>query len=167
MIDLILKILFLDIDGVLNSQNYITRTMDEREKMRIDEMGNDSYWAMLIDPDAVAVLNTIIKATGAKVVLSSSWRNSHSLTEMRAFLKLRGFEGELIDKTPKRAPMAPYLRGNEIQAWLDKHPEVKQFVILDDDSDMAHLSGKLVQMHWGEGLLPKHCEAIIKHLEGK
>jgi hypothetical protein len=48
--------------------------------------------------------------------------------------------------------MAAYHRGEEIQAWLTENPDVTQFVILDDDSDMAHLIDHLVQTDHKVGL---------------
>lgn len=156
------RIIFLDIDGVLNSADYFERTHDEREG--INRSAAD-FWQWMFDPDAVTVLNTIIQKTDAKCVLSSSWRHAHTLADVRGLLKGRGFIGSLIDKTPKRAPNPPYRRGNEIQAWLAEHPEVKKFVILDDDSDMEHLMPYLVQTSWRDGLKTEHIVKVLKVLE--
>ena len=157
-----MKIIFLDIDGVLNSRAFMTRMHKAGKKFTLFDD---------LDFDAVKVLNDVVKKTGAKVVLSSTWRRHHSITWMRSILARHGFEGPLIDFTPTEVdlptPLPPFeypQRGHEIQDWLTRHPEVTHFVIIDDDSDMAHLKHKLVQTSFDDGLLPKHIEAIEKHL---
>ncbi len=57
-----MKIIFLDIDGVLNHMYWL-------KKMKGVE-GDKKFF----DPDCVRRLNTITDKTGAKIVLSSSWR---------------------------------------------------------------------------------------------
>lgn len=160
------KVIFLDFDGVLNSVDFLEETYDQRKLLekgrRTDQ---ESWWSAMIDGRAVGHLNEIIKHSGAKVVVSSSWRHGHTLAELRGILKNKGFIGSLIDKTPKRAPVAPYRRGNEIQAWLDEHPDVKKFVIIDDDSDMEHLMSYLVQTTWKSGLLAEHVAKALRILE--
>jgi hypothetical protein len=55
-------------------------------------------------------------------------------------------------------------RGHEIDLWLRKHPEVERFVILDDCSDMAMHTNRLVQTDCQEGLLDEHVELAIRVL---
>ena len=146
-----MKVLFLDIDGVLNSENWFgyrlyciknnmfnevinfVNTNDERIKHKLS----------MIDDRAIANLNRIIEETGCKVVLSSSWRScveaENALTEY--LLKLKGFKYELYDVTPRLwFNDFSVRRGEEIKFWLDKESEkneIESFVILDDDdSDM-------------------------------
>lgn len=151
-----MKVLFLDIDGVLNSEDWVERTKKSGEITV--SLTRD------LDRDAVSVLNSIITQSGAKVVISSSWRVFHDLWEMKSILQRHGFVGEVIDMTPRRAPNPPYRRGNEIQAWLDQHPEVKSFVIIDDDADMEHLLDKLVRTDWMYGLREEHVAPALKVL---
>jgi hypothetical protein len=94
-----------------------------------------------IDPECVENLNYIVENADAKVVISSTWRLSHTPDEMRNLLEKKGFRGEVLGFTPCEWGEE---RGIEIQKWLDAHPTVTQFVILDDDSDMAHLKHRLV-----------------------
>lgn len=151
-----MKIIFLDIDGVLNSSNWALR-----EK----ESGRDPQWSLFnnFDLDAIAVLNEVVERTEAKVVISSSWRLFHPLGHIIGLLKKHGFKGEVIDRTPDRTKQ-PYRRGNEIQDWLDAHPEVQKFVIIDDDSDMEHLMPKLVQTTWQDGLKSHFTTKILEQL---
>jgi hypothetical protein len=146
-------LLFLDIDGVLNSAVWFA-SMKERDWDRkpIHHM---------LDPEAVRRLNFIIAATGAEIVISSSWRIIHPLTSIADALKKRGFIGTIIGATGS----GPGRRGNEIQAWLDAHSRsTRPFAILDDDSDMEHLLPRLVKTTWAKGLLDQHVPAAIELL---
>jgi hypothetical protein len=105
-------------------------------------------------------LNRITKDTDAKIVVSSSWRCGMSVPELQELLSKWGVTGEVIDKTPRLNGQ----RGHEIQAWLDQHPEVTDFVILDDDSDMAHLLKKRVKCHRIHGLDSRQADKSIAML---
>lgn len=114
-----------------------------------------------VDERAVARVQKIIDATGAKVVISSTWRLLNSLSKLQQLLKAHGLSGEVIGVTPRGDRGE---RGDEIQTWMDKNGPIESFVILDDDSDMAHLMDKLVQTSFDTGLLDEHVEAAIKML---
>jgi hypothetical protein len=149
-----MKVIFLDIDGVLNCDQWF----HERR-----EAGREVPPTKELNEKAVAVLNEIICRSGAKVVISSSWRLAFSLSEIRGVLVRAGFEGEIYGKTPRRTTY-PARRGNEIQDFLNLHPYITEFVILDDDADMEHLLPKLVNTSWSRGLLPEHVAPALKHL---
>lgn len=135
------RVLFLDIDGVLNSATWFA-------KMQADALSRRPI-SHMIDPDCVARLNQILDASGAEVVISSSWRIVHSLGEINAALKEKGFTGKIIGKTPTNGGS----RGAEIQQWLTAHGRTAEdLVILDDDSDMGHLAPRHVCTSWGVGL---------------
>lgn len=146
------SIIFLDIDGVLNSLAFIKEP---------------SFTGGLvgIDPKAVAHLNRLVEATEACIVISSTWRILDSLKSIRRDIRNAGGSAyiQIIDKTPTGGPF----RGNEIQRWLDAHPNITNFIILDDDSDMEHLTPYLIQTNWETGLQDKHVEAAIKMLKDK
>lgn len=155
-----MKIIFLDIDGVLNSGDFLWT--DEHQKL--DKSKNENWF----DPAAVARLNRIIEATGAECVLSSTWRILHTIEEVEGFMKAAGFVGELVGKTPGGGGV----RGPQIQEWLDMIrrwvlEEVDSFVILDDDSDMLHLMPHLVHTSFQHGLQDEHVERAIKMLGPK
>jgi hypothetical protein len=125
-----MRCIFLDVDGVLN-------TYQSRE-----ELGWKS-----VSPYLVGNLNEIVRATGAKIVISSTWRLLDNIERLRVILSDAGLENVdevVIDMTPRSSPKGHY-RGFQIQDWLDAHPEVTKFVILDDDSDMEHLIHRLVR----------------------
>ncbi len=142
------KLIFLDVDGVLNSQQTL-----ERRNQRGGHIGIDPYHVLLVD--------RIIQATGAKVVLSSSWRHSE---EGRAeVMKAVPF----IDHTKS---CCFGVRGGEIRQWLfenvdyDIREQVK-YVILDDDSDMLlNQKDHFFQTTWKEGMTDEIAKNVIEYL---
>jgi len=134
-------IVFLDFDGVLNSSNYFVagrKRKLERIKAGLFQKGED------LDTEAIANVNTIIKATGAKVVVTSTWRKSRTVEELATILQAQGLMGEVIDKTEDLS-YYKCLRGNEILEWIKNHTNIvgeyykyTNYVILDDDSDMLY-----------------------------
>jgi hypothetical protein len=155
-----MKILFLDIDGVLNSWRWYKSLA---LKGRQPSMMPDDQ----IDPKAVTRLNKVIERTGAKVVVSSTWRLMRTVTELQQVLNRFGFVGEVVGKTPRLhrdGDGNQLYRGHEIQQWLDENPGVELFAIVDDDSDMAHLMDRLVRTDMKKGLTPVHVEQLVTML---
>ena len=119
-----MKVIFLDIDGVLN----------------VIPQGHDAFGG-IFHSDFVENLKRIIDETGAKIVLSSSWRHSGE-AKMQAMWKFRNLPGELIGLTPDLYRRVDFegerkmVRGDEIQAILDQYYQITNYVILDDDADM-------------------------------
>ncbi len=102
------------------------------------------------------------------MVISSSWRHGRALETLRSLLTRRGFTGEVIGKTPMHVEGKDRCRGIEIAYWLEHAPlyglEVQNFVILDDDGDMAQLADRLVQTSMKQGLTEEHVETAISML---
>lgn len=121
-----MKVIFLDIDGVLN---VIPKDFDE--------------FGGIFHEDFINNLGDIIDKTGAKLVISSSWRVM-GIDWLRDMWKHRNYPGEIIDITPTEKDVV-FLgikshydlvdRGDEIKLWLDNY-DVDSYVILDDDNDM-------------------------------
>jgi hypothetical protein len=114
-------------------------------------------------------LNRLIAETGAKIVISSSWRLFARWQDLGPALNRHGLVGDVIGETPdlvnnevwlenwRVREGAPFTfekleRGWEIGEWLAAHPEVTAFVILDDCSDMDALIPWLVLTHPNDGL---------------
>lgn len=145
-----MKIIFLDIDGVLNYSKCWKRE-ENKEK-----------GTLIWDKDCISQLNRIVKETGAKIVISSTWRLYKDHYD--AILNQMNIEGEIIDKTIALRNIDSE-RGDEIEDWLSKHPEVKKFVILDDDDDMKHLFPFLIQSDFmGKGLTKELADKAIEML---
>jgi hypothetical protein len=127
-----MKIIFLDIDGVLNhDQWYISKeyqTLYQNEDNELD-----------IDPKCAERINKICEQTGAKIVISSDWRISWYGTLMR--LQRGGINTEyIIDKTPELLwidiPGFDKSRGSEIETWVNFNMDINQnYVIIDDRTD--------------------------------
>ena len=143
-----MKVIFLDVDGVLNNSNWAMQMYDE---------GVHVYAENLLDERAVRLLQKLIDATDAKIVVSSSWRRDKYAMQCLAD-QLKPME--VYDVTPVKNT----IRGDEITAWLKKHKDVDTYVILDDDSDMGDHMEHLIQTTFQRGLQPEHIEEAIKWL---
>jgi hypothetical protein len=142
-----LKAVFLDIDGVLNSDFTTIYTKSG---------------AQFIENIFVERLCRIIKETNAEVVLSSDWRYDREPPYNSDFLEL---EGKLREYGIKFYGFTPiYLaqdRGFEINKYLEIHPEIKKFVILDDRCDMLPHKHRLVRTDPKIGLTDDDVEEAI------
>ena len=137
-----LRVIFLDIDGVLAPIR------------RWDRYGD-------LDPACIQVLNDIVASGGADVVVSSTWRHGKTVAELQEMLEAQGFAGCVLDKTPSDMPGTG--RGKEIAAWLAEHA-VDGYVIIDDHADMGELRTHLVQTHPAHGLQPADVARAIATL---
>lgn len=177
------KIIFLDVDGVINIPDYTH-----------------------FDPNCMDRVREIIRLTGSKIVVSSSWR-AGSMEFTKKNLRDGGFpqdlENEIIGETIRgynsiiKGSKLPIIRGNEIKAWVDTqlkypwhaNPEMDQeyrlfnedgsfkmmrsnevgkdysYVILDDDNDMLlEQRDYFIQTDSLLGLLPEHAQRAVKIL---
>tara|TARA_B100000508_G_C11463052_1_gene280182 strand:- start:2069 stop:2548 length:480 start_codon:yes stop_codon:yes gene_type:complete len=151
------KIIFLDIDGVLNSTAFF------EEQGVIKAPTREDYNKQMIDPIAVSILKRIIDETGAEVVLSSAWRISE---ENRRYI-----DENVVALEGYTQSCSSRIRGAEINMWLEKNVPSKvrrfklKYAIVDDDSDMLlwqkdsffRIDGKF-------GLTNEDANLIIKHL---
>ena len=127
-------VVFLDVDGVLNRAGY-----------RPDTSVGLSSW---IEAELGARLTALVCATGAVVVMSSSWRLGRSLEALRAELRTAGVDVPLVDVTPDR-PGQP--RWVEIDAWCSASQPTR-FAIIDDEPDMGPLAPYHVRTRMLTGL---------------
>lgn len=140
-----MKIIFLDIDGVLVTRGSII------------ESARKKAFPHLFDPIAVRNLNELVRRSGAHLVLSSVWRRLWKENEFAAHAKGQGVEVEIRGRTPFHPDGE---RGDEIGSWLSKNP-VESFVILDDDRDMGEHLPRLVQTSMSTGLMQQHVEDAL------
>lgn len=140
-----MKVIFLDVDGVLNTASLLYH-----------------YGFSHIDDDMVGLLATVVSKTGAKIVLSSTWRlERESMRMVRDALGRHGLE--IIDKTPT---LADSFRSEEISRWLKDHPEAKRYAIIDDDPDAGWGMGSNFFMTDAEkGLDRDTASRIVRHLK--
>lgn len=111
-----------------------------------------------MDPSAVERIMRIVKETGAEIVVSSTWRFDDNICYKLRFMGIPQIYG-ITPGTAKR------YRGEEIKLWLDEHPEVTNYVIIDDDNDMLDEQyPHLVQTSWYEGINDCNVEKAINIL---
>jgi len=161
-----MKVIFLDVDGVLNStedmMEYLKRT-GKKSAGLYDE----------VEPRALKLFKEIVDKTGAEIVVSSSWRYgwTHKHLELGGELIIK-LKEELEKVGLKILDTTPILhgvhRGDEIRDWLERHPEVESFIILDDDSDMCEFTNtNLVKTTNSRGLREEHVIKAIDILNKK
>ena len=125
-----MKYLFLDIDGVLNHEDWYNSQHNNPDAK--------PFPYSCFDPACVERVNEILEVTGAQLVISSSWRLDK---ELWLTLNSIGLKYK-FDCTPswKDKEWSNFdCRGQEIQAYLKSHnynPDTDRFAILDDDTDM-------------------------------
>ena len=120
-------IVFLDFDGVLNTEQY-------QASLAVEGKPTKDTWGPLFDPPAVENLRRILDEFDAQIVISSSWRYVHSLDSLRSMWVARDLPGEILDALPCDANNIS--RGEEIECWLERndHPD---YVIIDDLDDFT------------------------------
>lgn len=150
------KIIFLDIDGVLNCENGYKGGYCKYKDLIVGSGKRDHYQQFY--PPSKKLINKLIEETDAQVVISSTWRFS-GIDFLRNVWKSEGMSGEIIDVTPSfinvdisyRIP-----RGCEIDQWLREsglwtikwskeklheymvESDIENYIIIDDDSDMLY-----------------------------
>lgn len=110
-----MNVIFLDIDGVLNSKQFVR------------SLGN-KWDGNQFDPKAIECLNRLVIETNADVVISSFWRMIHSLDELKIIFLNYGLNSNIIGKTKVLCGD----RAAEIIDWYNDH-KPDRFVIIDDD----------------------------------
>lgn len=143
-----MKIIFLDIDGVLVTMK---RNYEDIQNKDLREERHNYF-----DPAAVGLLNRLTEESGAKIVISSSWGRVFYLEEIRKVFRNGEITGEVIDVTTTIYPgpgNREDQRGLEIQQWLDNHPQTSSYVIIDDrvDSIEEHHPGKFIETNSRDG----------------
>lgn len=152
-----MKIIFLDFDGVIT----------------IPPKWN-------LNANKIKLIKKLVEETNAKIVISSSWRHSNLEDTIKSIIgytkkcpKTKMFYwliDNIYDITPHFCDnkYKNTGRGGEIQTWLDKHPEVENYIIIDDDSDM--LNSQLyhfIQTDYQTGFTEHEYELAYKVLMNK
>ncbi len=150
------KIIFLDFDGVLNTE-YYQGLLQFQGKQWQDEHG------AFFDPKAVRQLKRVIDTTGADIVVESSWKYL-GLEAMQELWMVRNLQGKVIDITPSLTGNTS--KGEEIAAWLSEHatPDTR-YVIIDDE--YVVLDSQITYFIWTnpyEGLTEDQADRVISIL---
>ena len=148
-----MKIIFLDIDGVLNSSQWYDSLDGPAITMDSD-----------IDDNALSLLINYIKKNDLSVVITSSWRESTLKDTVRCFnkCKLRRLTKYIIGVTPRTYER---IRGKEIDIWMSRcGGDIDEFVIIDDDDFDIHQKKHLVHTNWETGLTENDLKECDKKL---
>jgi len=151
-----MKILFLDIDGVLNNADYFK----DKGSHSTRGYGFLNRQADEIDPKALALLHDLLKdVDDLNIVISSTWRILHKLGELKnIFIKvIPDFPHRRIISMTGRVPSGH--RGTEIDMWRKDNDFTGKYVIVDDDGDM-HPHQPFVQTNFAVGLTKDHIQKI-------
>lgn len=149
------KILFLDIDGVLNGHDGVA----------------------VLRRECCERLNRLIQATGAKVVLVSAWRymildtgeykSAMTCVGFSYMLKTHGIDCEIIGTTCSDEELMP--RGEQVRKWMRDNPRPLRWCILDDGDPEEFgyaplLTDRLITTPSDGGLQDEHVERAIELL---
>jgi hypothetical protein len=137
-----MKVIFLDVDGVLNCR----------------KTPNPRKLPYIVDRTLLARFMRLVEQTGAKVVLSSTWRYDPA-----GLFSAKHWGIPFVDITPD---MSNRPRRDEILTWLKKHPKVTRFVVIDDDDDELDQL-PLFQPSATTGLTGKVVTGVTRYLSGK
>lgn len=145
------RVLFLDIDGVLNRTGFSPPAT----------IGMRSW----IEPELAARLAALLEATGAKIVLSTSWRIESGLEKLRGELHAAGIDGSwLLGATPD---LDDDERWPEIDAWMREHGVAPEsVVIVEDFYEMGPLAARTVMIDADRGLDEAAASAIVSLFGG-
>ncbi len=165
-----MKLIFLDIDGVLNSVAW-QDTQRQRGGYGLGPY-RVAYWARRIDPAAVQRLNRLLAGTGAAVVVSSAWRTLLTRQELTFCLTENGFMGEIIGETPEKEAVMDYgfpaavSRWEEIALYLAGWGQTPEYAILDDDPMPDAPTENFVRTDYKVGLTDADADRAITILNG-
>jgi hypothetical protein len=135
-----MAVIFLDIDGVLNRTNQ-----------------KPSKKARVVEPELLARFKEIVDASGATVVLASTWRH-----ERDALQEARRLGIPFNDVLPD---LRPDSRAKEVEVWLQTHGHSGRIAIIDDDDD-GYGRLPLFQPSPAKGLTLKVADAVLSYLDG-
>ncbi len=156
------KLLFLDLDGVLNSVDFYKRRGGMVSHKSVFDRHVDD-----LDPIAVDLLKEFVLEYNISIVISSTWRKLFTIDEICELFALVGWENiPIIDYTP----ILYTIRGEEIQAWFKMcKRQYDEYVIIDDDADFlpSQLEYNFVHISGTTGLLPKHIKQMKERLRIK
>src|SRR3954453_15798640 len=137
-----MKIIFLDIDGVLNC----------------DKTPNPRNFPYIVDKKLRGGFKKLLERTGARVVLSSTWR-----CDPVGLFAAKHWGVPFIDVCPDKPKSS---RRREMFAWLKNHPKVTRYIVLDDEDDDLD-DFPLFQPSRSTGLTMEIVRAAEKYLNGE
>ena len=158
-----MKIVFLDIDGVLNSDDWY-KSGEAKKAYEKTKIVSDYHF----DPNAWKWVEKLLIETGAKIVLSSSWRNYNLEATLNDF---KGTNFEVLNKyivgiTPRSVLRH---RGSEIKTFIETTDiKIDKYVIIDDDTDFnTEQLPYFVRTDWFKGITEENYNKAKKILNNE
>lgn len=151
-----MNIIFLDVDGVINSVNNLIKVYNQTHKPH-------SAYSYPFDYECLENLKKLVVETKSRLVISSTWRHSQEgMEKLLEALKKYDLDKFVIGSTPDLGSS----RGAEIKKYLadSEFKDTINFVILDDDKDMEDLLPYLVHTNGKVGLTKENVQQAIKKL---
>lgn len=150
-----MNIVFLDVDGVLNSHNKLIELYNKTGK---PHSGNNFPF----DEKCLENLKILIKETNAKIVITSTWRKyENDIKVLLNVLREHDLDKNVIGYTT----VLNTKREEEIKEYLNNLDESVNFVIIDDIRDMGELNDKLVITSPQTGFTEENLNRAIKILK--
>lgn len=129
-------LLFLDVDGVLNSTRWVEANPAPRALLP-PLLAEHAFEEKRLDPACVELVRKVVEQAGADIIFMSSWRHRMHYVEFAKLLNLHGWaNAPVLGATP--ALIGP--RGLKVEAWRERNkPRHPKYVCLDDGYDfLAH-----------------------------
>ena len=158
-----MKIVFLDIDGVLNSDDWY-KSGEAKKAYEKTKIVSDYHF----DPKAWKWVEKLLIETGAKIVLTSSWRNFTLEATLKDFVgtKFEVLNKHIVGVTPRSRLRH---RGKEIETFMQSTDiKINKYVIIDDDSDMnTEQLPYFVRTDWFQGITEENYNKAKKILNNE
>lgn len=161
-----MKLIFLDVDGVLNSEEYIVKEHDR--------LGHDNYikeylsqGGIPFDPHCINNLKNVLEVTGALICVSSTWRLCEDQRK-----RLNEALGEYCYRIIGYTKHLSTIRGIEIDNFLNDLKQIKcpleNYIIIDDDNDMKEEQMEhLILTNYKTGLTMEDAIKSVEKLNKK
>ena len=163
------RILFLDIDGVLNCDFW-----NNRHQIEISD-------GTLIDEEKIKLLAYLVRETNSEIILHSGWRfwfyselkplckEASKLVELleKEDLHIKGVTPDLTTEEIRKTKKFSLVKADEILLWINLHNDVTQWVVLDDlDLHNAQIEQHQVKPDQTVGLTLENVKQAIEILLG-
>lgn len=163
------RLIFLDIDGVLNSQEHYDFRCTKNGRLRREELLSKHSSAVglglvMLDFNLVKKLCSFVVNNRCQLVISSTWREGREPSYFENLFRLCGAEvpdGTVIGCTPILDHISNHKRGHEIEQWIKDNNYNGNYVALDDCDGGQFLSHqRLVKTEYSTGITDETIWAL-------
>lgn len=167
------RLLILDIDGVLKSIRSAIAFKDLNNMLGTSLAGSCKYpvefrkESFNLDPICIQFIKNLVEDYDLKVVISSTWRIYSCIEHFHQMFRLYDWETEniIIDFTPCTKSGC---RGEDVSQYIKNHPEVDDYIIIDDNNDFSpEQKNHLILTNMEFGFTHKDYEKAIELLEAR